>query len=252
MTLWHRLIGRIVKDGIAAGHARVRRRSVHAGRADHRVTRGRAHALAPLRRPGVHRSGRRTPHRARRVATRPTRGGAMTALETRSPSRTRRRRRPMAFVAERSRGRIPRSRASRGRNLNGLRTLARNATRRAAPPPAAALLGMHLDEVEPGRTVFSMLADEVHENPMGTMHGGIVATLVDTTMGCACRHSCRPTPAFTTLELKTNFVRAITSGHRPRVRRRDGAALRRPRGHDRSTRTRLQRQRCTRTQPPPA
>ena len=55
----------------------------------------------------------------------------------------------------------------------------------AAPPPAAALLGMRLDEVERGRIVFSVVADEMHENPMGTMHGGIIATLVDTAMGCA-------------------------------------------------------------------
>ena len=69
---------------------------------------------------------------------------------------------------------------------------------------------MELDEVEPGRTVFSMLADEVHENPMGTMHGGIVATLVDTAMGCALSSRLPADAGFTTLELKTNFVRAIT------------------------------------------
>ena len=81
---------------------------------------------------------------------------------------------------------------------------------RSHPPPAVALLGMHLDEVEHGRTVFSMLADELHENPMGTMHGGIVATLVDTAMGCAISSQLPADEGFTTLELKTNFVRAIT------------------------------------------
>ena len=55
-----------------------------------------------------------------------------------------------------------------------------------------------------------MLADEVHENPMGTMHGGIVATLVDTAMGCALSSQLAANEGFTTLELKTNFVRAIT------------------------------------------
>jgi uncharacterized protein (TIGR00369 family) len=79
-----------------------------------------------------------------------------------------------------------------------------------APPPAAALLGMNLDEVAAGRTVFSMRADEVHENPMGTMHGGIIATLVDTAMGCALSSLLPADAGFTTLELKTNFVRAIT------------------------------------------
>ena len=98
----------------------------------------------------------------------------------------------------------------RGRNLSGYERLIAIQRGELAPPPAAALLGMELDEVEPGRTVFSMLADEVHENPMGTMHGGIVATLVDTAMGCALSSRLPADAGFTTLELKTNFVRAIT------------------------------------------
>jgi hypothetical protein len=70
----------------------------------------------------------------------------------------------------------------RGRSLNGYERLQAIQRGELAPPPAAALLGLQLDRVEPGRVVFSMLADEMHENPMGTMHGGIVAALVDTAM----------------------------------------------------------------------
>jgi uncharacterized protein (TIGR00369 family) len=99
---------------------------------------------------------------------------------------------------------------SRGRTLTGYERLVAMQRGDLAPPPAAALLGMRLDEVEPGRTVFSMCADEMHENPMGTMHGGIVATLVDTAMGCALSSMLPADAGFTTLELKTNFVRAIT------------------------------------------
>jgi len=100
----------------------------------------------------------------------------------------------------------------RGRGLTGYERLVAIQRGELAPPPAAALLGLDLDDVEPGRTVFSMLADEVHENPMGTMHGGIVATLVDTAMGCALSSLLPADAGFTTLELKTNFVRAITPG----------------------------------------
>ena len=81
----------------------------------------------------------------------------------------------------------------------------------ASPPPAVAILGLRLDEVERGRTVFSMLADEMHENPMGTMHGGVVATLVDTAMGCAVSSTLPVDAGFTTLDLNTKFVRAITT-----------------------------------------
>jgi uncharacterized protein (TIGR00369 family) len=98
----------------------------------------------------------------------------------------------------------------RGRMLNGYDRLVAMQRGELSPPPAVALLGLHLDEVTPGRTVFSMLADEIHENPMGTMHGGIVATLVDTAMGCALSSLLPSDAGFTTLELKTNFVRAIT------------------------------------------
>ena len=70
---------------------------------------------------------------------------------------------------------------------------------------------MSLDELDRGRTVFSVVADELYENPMGTMHGGIVATLVDTAMGCAVSSTLPADASFTTLELSTKFVRAITA-----------------------------------------
>jgi uncharacterized protein (TIGR00369 family) len=81
----------------------------------------------------------------------------------------------------------------------------------SSPPPAVAALGIELEEVERGRVVFSLVADELHENPMGTMHGGVVATLVDTAMGCALVSTLGADEGFTTLELKTNFLRAITT-----------------------------------------
>jgi uncharacterized protein (TIGR00369 family) len=87
-----------------------------------------------------------------------------------------------------------------------LRAIARGA---AAPPPAVALLGLRIDTVDRGRVVFSVDADEMYENPMGTMHGGIIATLVDTAMGCAVLSLLPTGTSFTTLELKTNFVRPV-------------------------------------------
>jgi uncharacterized protein (TIGR00369 family) len=87
-----------------------------------------------------------------------------------------------------------------------LRAIARGV---AAPPPAAVLLGMQIDTVERGRVVFSIVADEMHENPMGTMHGGVIATLVDSAMGCAVSSMLPAGAAYTTLELKTNYVRPV-------------------------------------------
>ena len=94
--------------------------------------------------------------------------------------------------------------------LDGYERLAAMQRGDASPPPAVTALGMTLDELERGRTVFSLVADRKHENPMGTMHGGVIATLVDTAMGCALSSTLPADQGFTTLELKTNFVRAIT------------------------------------------
>jgi uncharacterized protein (TIGR00369 family) len=96
------------------------------------------------------------------------------------------------------------------RNLDGYEQLAAIKRGEASPAPAVALLGLSLDELEPGRTIFSVVADELHENPMGTMHGGVVATLVDTAMGCAVSSTLPAEATFTTIELSTNFVRPIT------------------------------------------
>jgi uncharacterized protein (TIGR00369 family) len=79
----------------------------------------------------------------------------------------------------------------------------------AAPPPAAALLGLEIVDVDRGRVVFSLVADELHENPMGTMHGGVVATLVDSAMGCAVASALPAGAGYTTLELKTSYMRPI-------------------------------------------
>jgi len=98
----------------------------------------------------------------------------------------------------------------RGRSLDGYERMLAIKRGEIAPPPSAALLGLTLESVGRGSTTFSLLADESHENPMGTMHGGIIATLVDTAMGCAVSTMLPADGGFTTLELKTNYVRAIT------------------------------------------
>jgi uncharacterized protein (TIGR00369 family) len=97
------------------------------------------------------------------------------------------------------------------RNRDGYERLAAMKRGEVDGPPAVALLGMNFDTLERGRTVFSLVADEMHENPMGTMHGGLVATLVDTAMGCAVASMLPIDASFTTLELSTKYIRAITT-----------------------------------------
>src|SRR5437016_7127184 len=79
----------------------------------------------------------------------------------------------------------------------------------APPPPIGRLLGFALKEIEPGRTVFRMEADERHHNPMGTLHGGVYCDLADAAMGYAYAATLAEGETFTTVELKINFLRAV-------------------------------------------
>jgi uncharacterized protein (TIGR00369 family) len=58
--------------------------------------------------------------------------------------------------------------------------------------------------------VFAVVPDEYHYNPIGAVHGGLAATLLDSAMGCAVQTTLGPDIGYTTLELKVNYVRPIT------------------------------------------
>ncbi|MGQ0763362.1 MAG: PaaI family thioesterase [Acidobacteriota bacterium] len=77
------------------------------------------------------------------------------------------------------------------------------------PPPIAALMNFELVELSEGHAIFAVEPKEYHYNPIGVVHGGLAATLLDSAMGCAV-HSTLPAGAgYTTLEIKVNFVRPI-------------------------------------------
>ena len=75
--------------------------------------------------------------------------------------------------------------------------------------PIAKLLGMVLTALEPGRAVFTMSVDERFHNPLGTLHGGVYTDLADAAMGWAYAVTLAEGEAFTTIELKINFLRAV-------------------------------------------
>jgi uncharacterized protein (TIGR00369 family) len=77
-------------------------------------------------------------------------------------------------------------------------------------PPIGAVFDFRLVEVEHGRVVFSGTPDARYFNPLGTVHGGYAATLLDSCMGCAVHSVLAPGQGYTTLEIKVNYVRAMT------------------------------------------
>ena len=101
--------------------------------------------------------------------------------------------------------------ASAARELGGLEHLRAMVRGEVPPPPIAELMGFTLDSVEVGRVAFAVKPGEHHYNPIGVVHGGLSATLLDSALGCAIYSTLPPGVAWTTVELHVNFVRAITA-----------------------------------------
>jgi uncharacterized protein (TIGR00369 family) len=95
------------------------------------------------------------------------------------------------------------------RRLSGLEALRAVVEGRVPPPPMGALMGLTLVEVAEGRAVFEAQPAEYHYNPSAVVHGGFAATILDSAMGCAIWTLAGAGDAYTTLELKVNYIRAL-------------------------------------------
>ncbi|KQM67681.1 thioesterase [Sphingomonas sp. Leaf17] len=82
-------------------------------------------------------------------------------------------------------------------------------------PPIGDTLEFALVELERGRVVFEGSPSRRVFNPIGSVHGGYAATLLDSACGCAVHSSLPPGQGFTTLELKVSYHRALTDTSGP-------------------------------------
>jgi uncharacterized protein (TIGR00369 family) len=94
--------------------------------------------------------------------------------------------------------------------MTGLELLRAMAAGDAPGAPIADLIGFEPVEAEEGRVVFAAEPGPQHYNPLGAVHGGLAATLLDSAMGCAVHSTLPEGKGYTTLELKVNFTRPIT------------------------------------------
>jgi uncharacterized protein (TIGR00369 family) len=78
-------------------------------------------------------------------------------------------------------------------------------------PPIGETLDFIPVEISPGRAVFQGRPQLKHYNPIGSVHGGWIATLLDSCVGCAVHSTLPAGKAYTTAELKINYVRAVTT-----------------------------------------
>ena len=123
----------------------------------------------------------------------------MDSIETKAPARSR------TVTWEDSR--IISTGLREGSGLDALRAVLDG---RLPAPPMGRLMNIKLAEVERGRIVFEVTPEEYHYNPMGIVHGGLAATLLDSAMGC-CVHSCLEAgDRYTTLDIKVTYLKAAT------------------------------------------
>ncbi|WP_255991959.1 PaaI family thioesterase [Chitinolyticbacter albus] len=78
-------------------------------------------------------------------------------------------------------------------------------------PPIADTLDFNLVEIETGRAVFAGTPGPHAYNPLGTVHGGYAATLLDSACGCAVHSTLTAAQGYTTLELKVAYHKAMTA-----------------------------------------
>lgn len=96
------------------------------------------------------------------------------------------------------------------RDLSGLEAMQAMLDGELPPPPIAETLDFMLISVAPGEAVFQGRPLRRHYNPLGTVHGGWFATLLDSALGCAVHTTMPVGRSYTTLEFKVNLVRALT------------------------------------------
>jgi uncharacterized protein (TIGR00369 family) len=101
--------------------------------------------------------------------------------------------------------------ARAGARMSGIERLRSVLKGEIPPPPIANLMNMKIDDVGEGYAVFSIEPEEYHYNPGGLVHGGVLATLLDTAMACAIYTLLPQGVGNTTLELHVNYVRPVTT-----------------------------------------
>ncbi len=119
-------------------------------------------------------------------------------------------------VRERSYGwEDPRALAAQAPLRSGLAFLEAIRDGELPPPPIMATIGAGVESVEAGRVVFVLEPAEYHYNPIGSVHGGVYATLLDSSCGCAVQSTLPAGVGYTSLDLSVRFLRPMTADTGP-------------------------------------
>ena len=99
-----------------------------------------------------------------------------------------------------------------GATMSGLEYMRAIAGGRVPPAPIAAHFGMRWERIEPGEVVAVAEPDESLYNPIGMVHGGVAATMLDSVVGCAVHTTLPAGVGYASVELKVSYLRAIHAG----------------------------------------
>lgn len=105
--------------------------------------------------------------------------------------------------------------AAAGRAMAGVDFLRAMMSGAVPPPPSLVLLGATIQSVDPGRIVMRLTPDEYHYNAYSTVHGGVLATMLDTVMSCAILSLLPKGRGNTTIDLTVNFLRPLSTATGP-------------------------------------
>jgi len=95
------------------------------------------------------------------------------------------------------------------RTSRHLESLQQLVTEGKLTPPIAQLIGFTVREIQLGRSVVELPADERHANPMGTLHGGVICDVADLAMGTAMATTLEDDESFTTLDLNAKYFKPV-------------------------------------------
>ena len=110
-------------------------------------------------------------------------------------------------ISQRGLGAVPLADAMK---YSGLELLQRLIAGEYPAPPIAGLMNFILTDISAGKAVFEGLPGESHLNPLGGVHGGWAATIMDSALGCCVHSTLEPGEGYATVELKVNLTRPIT------------------------------------------
>jgi uncharacterized protein (TIGR00369 family) len=95
-------------------------------------------------------------------------------------------------------------------SMDGFEQLKAFADGQLPPAPIAETLGMSNFQVERGSVSVELTAERRHYNPLGSVHGGVISTLLDTAAACSVHTTLAPGEAYTSLDLTVKFLRPAT------------------------------------------